>query len=110
MSEFLSQMEKLSSAEEFLDYLKVPYDAQVVRVNRLHILKRFHDYIGQSGLPGDLDDAALGPAYADMLQRAYLDFTVSDGKTEKLFKVFKQAEAAEKAKFVGLDSISRRAP
>lgn len=110
MSEFLNTMEKLSSAEEFLDFLKVPYDPAVVRVNRLHILKRFHDYIGKSGLPGDLDDAALGPAYAGMLQRAYLDFTVSDGKTEKLFKVFKDAEAAQKAKFVGIDSISRRAP
>ena len=110
MSEFLKMMETLSSAEEFLDYLKVPYDPQVVRVNRLHILKRFHDYIGKSGLPGDMEDASLGPAYADMLQQAYLDFTVSDGKTEKLFKVFQNADAAQKAKFVGIDSISRRAP
>ena len=110
MSEFLHGMETLSSAEEFLDYLHVSYDPQVVRVNRLHILKRFHDYIGQSGLPGDLDDAALGSAYAEALNHAYLDFTTTDGKTEKLFKVFKNAEAAQKAKFVSLDSISRRAP
>lgn len=108
MSEFLDKMAGLSSAEEFLDFLKVPYDPQVVRVSRLHILKRFHDYIGQSGLSGETDSVELGRAYAVALERAYNDFVTSNAATEKVFKVFQQAEAAKKANFVPLAAISRK--
>lgn len=108
MSEFLDSLHKLSTAEEFLDFLKVSYDPQVVRVNRLHILKRFHDYIGKSGLPGDLDDTALGQAYAGHLERAYADFVASNAVTEKVFPVFHKAEAAHKAAFVSLTPVKRK--
>lgn len=108
MREFLDTLAGLSSAEEFLDFLKVPYDPQVVRVNRLHILKRFHDYIGQAGLPGDVDPGDLDQAYAGALERAYADFVVSNAATEKVFKVFQQAEASKKANFVPLAAISRK--
>jgi nitrogenase-stabilizing/protective protein len=108
MSVFLDKMAGLSSAEEFLDFLKVPYDPQVVRVNRLHILKRFHDYIGQSGLPGELDSVALGDAYARALAQAYGDFVASNAVTEKVFKVFQRAESSKKASFVPLTAVSRK--
>lgn len=108
MREFLDTLAGLSSAEEFLDFLKVPYDPQVVRVNRLHILKRFHDYIGQSGLSDDMDSAALGQAYTQALEHAYTDFVTSNAVTEKVFKVFKQAEASKKANFVPLTAVSRK--
>ncbi len=107
MSKFLNSLAGLSSAEEFLEFLKVPYDAKVVSVNRLHILKRFHDYLGQSGLPGDSsDDAALGQAYAQALERAYGDFVVSTAVQEKVFKVFQRAESGKA--FVPLSAISRK--
>jgi len=106
MSDFLDTLTGLSSAEEFLDFLKVPYDPQVVRVNRLHILKRFHDYIGQ--LPGDLDSASLGQAYSQALEHAYSDFVTSNAVTEKVFKVFQQADSRRKASFVPLAAISRK--
>ena len=41
-------LEELSSAEDFLDYFGIGYDPAVVHVNRLHILQRFHDYLGRS--------------------------------------------------------------
>jgi nitrogenase-stabilizing/protective protein len=106
MRKFLDQLEKLSSAEEFLEFLNVPYDPHVVSVNRLHILKRFHDYIGQSGLPGELDSVALGQAYARALDLAYRDFVTSDARTEKVFKVCQQADASRM--FVPLASVSRK--
>lgn len=106
MTAFLEDLERLSAAEEFFTYLEVPYDAQVVRVNRLHILKRFHDYIGD--LPGDLDPADIRLAYADALSRAYGDFLTSDPRTEKVFKVFKDAAAARKANFVPLTAVARK--
>lgn len=108
MSVFLEELGKLSAAEEFLNFLEVPYDPQMVQVNRLHILKRFHNYLEQAGLPGDLDEPALREAYREHMQRAYSDFLSSNGVTEKLFKVFQQAEKARKASFVPLSAVSRK--
>ena len=77
----------LVSAEDFLDYFDVAYDAGVVQVNRLHILQRFHDYLGRCA-------AAHTPTHAESrasLARAYDDFVHSDAITEKVFKVLQRA-------------------
>ena len=42
-----TDLENLESAEEFLDYFELEYDAGIVQVNRLHILQRFHDYLSK---------------------------------------------------------------
>ena len=60
----------LVSAEDFLDYFDVAYERHVVQVNRLHILQRFHDYLGKLGsssLPTHAE-------YRDSLAAAYNDF------------------------------------
>jgi hypothetical protein len=44
---FAEDLADLSSAEEFLDYFAIDFDARVVQVNRLHILQRFHDYLAK---------------------------------------------------------------
>jgi len=95
-------MEELSSAEDFLDYFGVPYDPAVVHVNRLHILQRFHDYLGKLRLPED--EPQRRAAYTDWLRQAYLDFVQSDALTEKVFKVFHMHEP--QVKFVPLSAIT----
>lgn len=102
MSEFLKAMSSLSSAEEFLDALGVDYDPTVVSVNRLHILKRFHDYIRREDFEG-AGDKVMRDRYKALLEQAYGDFLASDGVTEKVFKVFQQ----QKPGFVSLGSIRR---
>jgi nitrogenase-stabilizing/protective protein len=90
--DFDLDLDELSSAEDFLDYFRVEYDPAVVRVNRLHILQRFHDY---------LEDVAQMPEpasqrwalHADLLAAAYQDFVNSDALTEKVFRVFHMHEA-----------------
>ena len=85
--EFLSAMADLESAEDFLDFFGVAYDAAVVEVNRLHILQRFHQYLGkypQTRLPDHAE-------YRASLARAYDDFVRSDALTEKVFAVLKRA-------------------
>ncbi|MFA6921618.1 MAG: nitrogenase-stabilizing/protective protein NifW [Gallionella sp.] len=95
-------MEELSSAEEFLEYFKVPYEPSVVQINRLHILQRFHNYLSKTAM-SDVD-AARRVIYATLLQQAYQDFVKSDALTEKVFKVFHMHEP--QVKFVPLTSIT----
>ncbi len=90
-SELDLDMDELSSAEDFLEYFEVPYDAKVVHVNRLHILQRFHDYLGElEGMPED--EEAQRAVYTQWLTQAYQDFVESDAVTEKVFKVFRMNE------------------
>jgi len=110
MSNFLTKLGTLSSANEIFGFLGIEYDEKVLHVNRLHILKRYHDYLRQAGQPEDgLDDAALHAAYKQWLEKAYHDFVVSTPVQEKVFKVFNdQAAAAMGAHgFVGLNQIKR---
>jgi nitrogenase-stabilizing/protective protein len=98
-------LEELSSAEEFLDYFAIPFEAAVVQVNRLHILQRFHDYIeAQAGAFPD-GEAARREAYRTLLRRAYEDFVHSDARTEKVFRVFRMHEP--RIVFVPLSEIGR---
>lgn len=94
-------LEELSSAEEFLDYFGIEYDAKTVQVNRLHILQRYHDYIKAQG-PAPADEAEARPFYTKWLTQAYLDFVKSDALTERVFVVLQKAAGTS---FVPVDSL-----
>ena len=95
-------MEELVSAEDFLDYFAIEYDPSVVHVNRLHILQRYHDYLGKADLPDD--ETGRRALYTSLLTQAYQDFVKSDALTEKVFKVFHMHEP--QVKFVPISSIT----
>ena len=95
-------MEELVSAEDFLNYFGIEYDPSVVHVNRLHILQRFHNYLGKAVMPAD--ETAQRAVYVTALQQAYQDFVKSDALTEKVFKVFHMHEP--QVKFVPISSIT----
>lgn len=97
------ELRELEGAEEFLDYFRIDYDPQVVHVNRLHILQRFHDYMQRIALPDE--ESAQRDVYRQALQSAYRDFVDSDAQTEKVFKVFRQGEP--QVAFVSLSEIRR---
>jgi len=104
---FEAELKELESAEDFLEYFGIQYDPAVVRVNRLHILQRFHDYL--SGVEEMPSDAAKRRAlYADLLGGAYQDFVTSDARTEKVFRVFRQQEP--RTIRVDLDELKARLP
>lgn len=106
MSEMIQQLKQFSAAEEFLNYFGIPYDESVVNVNRLHILKRFYQYMRQEKGLGALDEVAMFKQYRALLMRAYEDFVHSNAAQEKVFKVFQDAEA----KSFGLDKLKSTLP
>jgi nitrogenase-stabilizing/protective protein len=102
-------LRELVSAEDFLEYFGVPYAAAVLRVKRLHILQRFHDYLHRNAEGMPADDASRAAFYRKWLGQASADFVRSDARTEKVFAVFRNVPAAEggMSSFVPLDRIFR---
>ncbi len=100
-------MEELVSAEDFLDYFEVPYEASVVHVNRLHILQRFHDYLAKQAPNLPLEEDQQRGIYRLWLERAYKDFVESNSITEKVFAVFQNQAKPEGgfSSFVSLDKV-----
>lgn len=87
---FADDIADLASAEEFLDYFGIAFDARIVHVNRLHILQRYHDYLAKQ-------EAGKPPEYAawrGWLLRAYEDFVASSAQQEKVFAVFRKADGS----------------
>jgi len=82
-----NDLDDLESAEDFLGYFGLDYVPEIVNVNRLHILQRFHDYLAQH----DASRALTRADYRLSLSRAYEDFVHSDAITEKVFRVLKRA-------------------
>ena len=109
MDGLTERLKALSSAEDFLHFFGVAYEERVVHVNRLHILKRFYQYLHQSdGLAG-LDDIELFRRYRELLARAYQDFTTSSAQKEKVFKVFQDAGGTQHVSLGTLrDSLAER--
>jgi len=96
---FADDLAELASAEEFLDYFGIAFDARIVQVNRLHILQRYHNYLATQ-------EAGKPPEYAAWrawLLRAYEDFVGSSAQQEKVFAVFRRAEGIS---FVPLSALT----
>ncbi|MBI5163762.1 MAG: nitrogenase-stabilizing/protective protein NifW [Magnetospirillum sp.] len=100
MTGILDHLRRLSAAEEFFSVLEVPFEQARLDVNRLHILKRFNEYMRSEGVAALADEPACVERCRACLTRAYADFLTSDAQTEKVFKVFKQQQG-----FVPLDSL-----
>jgi len=100
-------LDELVSAEDFLDYFAVPYDAGVVQVNRLHILQRLHDYLAKQAPVLPPEESAQRAIYRQWLERAYQDFVSSDAQTEKVFAVFQHVDkpGGGSSSFVSLDKV-----
>jgi nitrogenase-stabilizing/protective protein len=102
MSNLLKHMTNFSAAEEFLDYFQVPYEQSVINVNRLHILKRFNQYLRQTPGTAEMDDETLRGVCKELLAKAYDDFVRSTPAQEKVFKVFQDTDGKQ---HVSVDSL-----
>ena len=91
MDSLTQRLKALSSAEDFFHFFGVPFDEQVLHVHRLHVLKRFYQYLHQARDLAGLDEVDTFRRYREMLQQAHADFVRSNAATEKVFKVFQEA-------------------
>lgn len=100
-------LDELVSAEDFLDYFDVPYEASVVQVNRLHILQRFHDYLTKQAPNLPPEESAQFSIYRLWLERAYKDFVESNALNEKVFAVFQHVDkpGGGSTSFVSIDKV-----
>ncbi|WGV26687.1 nitrogenase-stabilizing/protective protein NifW [Halotia branconii] len=89
MTGTIEEFQKLVDTEEFLQFFELPYDQTFVNVNRLHILKKFSQYMAEvdDKFP-DLTPEAKLSQYSLALQKAYELFLESSPHEQKLFKVF----------------------
>lgn len=99
-ADFIDELEDLVSAEDFLEYFDIPYDERVVKVNRLHILQRFHNYLAAATMPQGAD--AQRAVYVASLTQAYQDFVNSDARTEKVLKIYQKSSGLS---FVSVDQL-----
>ena len=104
----LDDLSRLSSAEDFFEALGVDFDPAVVRVARLHILRRMGEYLARTDLADASDDEKRADCVKHLAQ-AYGDFVKSSPIAERVFKVHQDAvkpkESAPKP-FVALSALT----
>ncbi|MEH2413963.1 nitrogenase-stabilizing/protective protein NifW [Nostoc sp.] len=89
MTGTIAEFKQLVDAEEFFKFFNMSYDLEVVNVNRLHILKKFSQYIQEiDNNSPDLSHEERLNQYSLALQKAYQVFIESTPHEQKLFKVF----------------------
>lgn len=109
MQDLYNRMKTLSAAEDFFDFFAVPFDPQIVRVNRLHILQRLRQYLQRDAELDLQDDLTLYCRMRDHLAQAYRDFVHSDARREKVFKVFQEADGSRAVSLTTLrDKVAPR--
>jgi nitrogenase-stabilizing/protective protein len=101
MNTLVQRLTQLSAAEEFLDFFGIPYEQSVLNVSRLHILKRFYQYMRKEQGLDALDELEMYKRLRTLLAQAYGDFVRSTPAREKVFKVLQNADS----KSVSLDSL-----
>lgn len=102
MSSIMSTLENFSAAEEFFEFFGIGYEPAVVHVNRLHILKRFNQYMRVTPGVNAMDAEGQYRTLRGLLLRAYEDFVRSTPSVEKVFKVFQDTDGAQ---HVGVDNL-----
>ncbi|WP_425090893.1 nitrogenase stabilizing/protective protein NifW [Tropicimonas sp. S265A] len=100
----LDHINKLSSAEDIFTYLLLPYEAEVVNISRLHIMKRFGGYLRDARFVG-MDEEEVFLESRQLLKRAYTDFVASTPIAEKVFKVHRDEDEKRRNRFVGIDTL-----
>jgi nitrogenase-stabilizing/protective protein len=87
----VNQFDLIVNAEDYFNFFDLTYEPQVLNVNRLHILKKFSQYINEiDAAASDVSKQERLSQYRVALKLAYEMFLSSTPLEQKLFKVFNQ--------------------
>jgi nitrogenase-stabilizing/protective protein len=105
----VSRLQAASCAEDFFAELDVAFDPIILRVARLHILKKMGEELSSESLAGLTDDEARS-RLAGILTRAYRSFEVASPLKQRVFKVLRDRDPAappahRKTAFVSFDEL-----
>jgi nitrogenase-stabilizing/protective protein len=92
MNTLAKRLTKLSSAEDFLEFFGLPYEEAVLNVSRLHILKRFFQYMRQEQVMDINNEPEMFRRMRELLAKSYDDFVHSTPAQEKVFSVLQNAD------------------
>lgn len=102
----IEQFQKLTDAEDYLQFFDIEYDRDFVNINRLHILKQFSLLIKEvDKVFPDVTESEKLEKYKLALEEAYQVFLSSSPLETKLFKVFQ----SKPKNFVSLDDLTKKA-
>jgi len=91
MSGEIDKFNQIVDAEEYFDFFQLLYDQKIVNVNRLHILKKFSQFIKEIDENyTDISSSDRLNKYREALEKAYQVFLESTPQEQKLFKVFNE--------------------
>ena len=93
----MEKLETLSTAEEYFDFLDVPYERSAINFNRAAILRHFHQYLRAFNLE-DFNEYEQRHLCRAQLSRAYHDFVRFTPAQETVLKVFKHTSDSHGAR------------
>lgn len=87
----LKEFKAITDAEAYFEFFELEYDAKVVNVNRLHILKKFSQLMADIDAEAEnLTEVELLNRYQEALVQSYNVFLTTSPLQTKLFKVFNE--------------------
>jgi nitrogenase-stabilizing/protective protein len=91
MTRTLAEFNQLVDAEQYFEFFNLPYDPQIVNVNRLHILQKFSQNVKAIEATATASsEAERLSEFRAALEQAYGVFLTSNAVEQKLFKVFNE--------------------
>jgi nitrogenase-stabilizing/protective protein len=112
----VADLKRLSAAEELFTYLDVPYEAEVLNVSRLHILRKMGNLLRAAPSADGADAAdeeAVRATFKAHLEQAYAELCEKGPLEQRLFKVHQDAvrpKTPKPAPFVSLASLVATVP
>jgi nitrogenase-stabilizing/protective protein len=101
------ELKHLQSAEAFFEYFDLPCAARTLDVSRLHILKRFNQYLARAGGLDAFEPAHARESCRALLAAAYADFVNSSGIEQKVFRVFQRAQGEQRVRVSDITRADR---
>ncbi len=88
----LEGVDELESAEDFLDFFKIEYDPEQVRVSRLHIMHRFNQKLNQASAERCVSASDRYLLAQSLLAECYATFHQQEARLHSSMNVYKRLE------------------